>query len=122
MTQAVTTMYEKLGGEKAITAVVADFYQRVLADQQLKPFFETTDMERQKKHQVAFVSMALGGPKKYTGRSMRKAHEGRGITENHFTRVANHLSASLKAANVGEGDVKEVISTVATLKNDVVGH
>lgn len=57
-----TTLYEKLGGEQAIKQVVDDFYTRVLADDTVKSFFAHTDMEKQRRHQTAFISFALGSP------------------------------------------------------------
>ena len=56
-----TTLYDKLGGEAAITAVVDYFYELVLADDTVNHFFNNTDMEKQRKHQAKFFSFALGG-------------------------------------------------------------
>jgi len=95
MSQAVTTLFEKLGGLTAINAVVDEFYRRVLADNELKPFFEKTDMARQKDHQRKFLTFALGGPNRYSGKSMKKAHSGLGITAHHFGLVAGHLVGTL---------------------------
>ena len=33
------TLFERVGGEQMIAEVVDDFYERVLADHELKPFF-----------------------------------------------------------------------------------
>ena len=33
--------YEAIGGGSAVSAVVNDFYERVLADPQLAPYFDT---------------------------------------------------------------------------------
>jgi hemoglobin len=33
------TLFERIGGEQKIAEVVDDFYDRVLADPELKPFF-----------------------------------------------------------------------------------
>lgn len=121
MTKTTTeSLYQKLGGKPAVEAVVNNFYERVLSDASLAPFFENTDMDRQHRHQVAFVSMALGGPKEYAGQAMKAAHTGRGIREQHFNSVAGHLSGALKWAGVGDEDVDTIIGVVAGLKDDVV--
>ncbi len=57
-----TTLFEELGGQQAIERVVDDFYKRALADDTVNHFFAHTDMERQRGHQSAFISYALGGP------------------------------------------------------------
>lgn len=116
-----TSLFQKLGGKPAVTAVVDLFYAKVLADPLLKHFFDRTDMEQQKRHQVAFVSMALGGPNEYQGRAMEAAHAGLGIEDQHFDAVAMHLQAALREAGVGEDDVTTVISTVGGLRKAVVG-
>lgn len=120
MSTAVASLFEKLGGTVAIQAVVDEFYQRVLADAELEPYFAHTDMDQQTKHQVNFISMALGGPKHYTGRSMKIAHEDLGITEGHFDLVAGHLVGALQWVGVQQDDIDQVMAAVAPLKDDIV--
>ena len=114
------SLYARLGGMPAITAVVDDFYRRILADDSLRPVFEGVDMDRLRKHQVLFLAFALGGPNQYTGRRVAKAHEGLGITEAQFGAVAGHLSASLAAHDVPPPLIDEVIGRVAKLQPEVV--
>ena len=115
-----TTLYEQLGGQEAIDAVVEEFYARVLADEKVKDLFKNTDMEKQKRHQAAFIAYATGGPNRYRGRTIKKAHEGLGITEEQFMAVATHLSDSLKHFNVPQHLIDQVIELFASLKGDVV--
>jgi hemoglobin len=42
------SLYERLGGEKAISAVVDKFYEFMLADPVVAPFFAETDMAKQR--------------------------------------------------------------------------
>lgn len=117
---AQTTLYEQLGGQAAINAVVEEFYARVLADEKVRDLFKNTDMEKQKRHQAAFIAYATGGPNRYQGRTIKKAHEGLGITEEQFMAVATHLSDSLKHFNVPQHLIDQVIELFASLKGDVV--
>ncbi|MCA8967268.1 MAG: group 1 truncated hemoglobin [Planctomycetes bacterium] len=117
---ATGTIYEKIGGKQALTAVVDEFYRRVLADQTLAPLFANTDMKKQRDHQVAFLAFALGGPAEYKGAGMKKAHAGRGITDAHFGAVAGHLHATLQWANVGATEVAQIMGAAAALHDDVV--
>jgi hypothetical protein len=80
-TAAEATIYETIGGEAALVAVVDDFYARVLADPQLTGFFAGVSMPRLKGKQVEFFAAALGGPQAYQGPSMRQVHTGRGISQ-----------------------------------------
>ena len=52
---------------------------------------------------------------------MRKAHDGRGITGEHFGLVAGHLQATLEWAKVGATEITQIMTAAASLKADVVG-
>lgn len=120
-TETNTSLYEKLGGKEAITAVVDNFYDRLLQDETVAHFFTKTDMEKQRRHQALFISFALGGPNQYTGQSMTKAHEGMNLTMDHFLTVAKHLSDALRDFNVSEEDIQTVVEHLLTLKDDILG-
>ena len=66
--------------------------------------------------------MALGGPKNYTGKDMRKAHENMDLKDEHFDHVRNHLADSLSECGANESQVKTVISVVETLRDDVLNR
>jgi hemoglobin len=116
----MTTIYQQIGGQEALIAVVDDFYGRVLADPQLAPFFAGTAMARLKGMQVDFFSAALGGPDEYAGRSMKDVHQGRGISQADFNLVAHHLTEALDAAGVSDETVAAIIGTIAPLSADIV--
>ena len=40
-------MYDRIGGEEAITAAVGIFYKKMLADDKVSHFFKSTDMTKQ---------------------------------------------------------------------------
>jgi hemoglobin len=119
-TAAEPTIYEAIGGDTALVAVVDDFYRRVLADPELAGFFAGTNMTRLKGRQVEFFAAALGGPVPYSGASMRDAHRGRGIGQRHFDLVAGHLVAALTAAGVPDETVTEIVAAVAPLAGEIV--
>lgn len=114
-------LYATIGGREPLVAVVDDFYDRVLADPVLAPLFAGTDMRRQRAHQVEFLAAAFGGPEAYRGPSLRQAHRGRGITREHFARVAGHLEAALVGAKVEPRVVQAILATVAALQPEIVG-
>ena len=114
------TMYEKIGGRPAIESVVVNLYERVLDDETLVEFFADTDIDRQRRHLVAFVAMALGGPQEYKAKMMQEAHAGHAIEESHFSSFVGHLSDSLTWAGVDEADVDTIIGVVAELNDQIV--
>jgi hemoglobin len=117
---SMTSIYERIGGQDALIVVVDDFYERVLADPQLAPFFAGANMSRLKGKQVEFFAEALGGPANYSGLSMKDAHRGRAIGRIHFDLVAKYLSEALGAAGVPDGTAEEIIAAVAPLATDIV--
>ncbi|WP_134704666.1 group 1 truncated hemoglobin [Ammoniphilus sp. YIM 78166] len=115
------SLYEILGGEEAIGAVVDRFYEKVLADETISHFFAHTDMEKQRRHQTLFISWATGGPNQYSGKSMERAHEGMNLQEAHFGAVAHHLVESLKEFQVDDRYIDQVVNKLLTLKDAVLG-
>jgi len=119
---AEASIYESIGGESALVAVVDDFYVRVLADPQLVGFFAGTNMPKLKGRQVEFFAAALGGPDFYQGADMRKVHAGRGISQADFGRVAFHLAAALAAAGVPAETVAQIAEVITPLADDIVSR
>lgn len=119
-------LYDRLGGSAAVEAAVKIFYDKVLADPDLKPFFDGIDMARQGRHQINFMTYAFGGPNQYAGRGLRQAHarlvRERGLGEKHFGLVAGHLQASLQELNVPAELIQEVLQLVGSTKADVLGQ
>jgi hemoglobin len=116
----MTNIYDQIGGQEALIAVVDDFYVRVLADPQLGPFFAGANMSRLKGMQVEFFAAALGGPHEYSGRAMKDVHQGRGIGQVHFDLVAKHLTEALAAAGVPDETVTAIIGAIAPSSADIV--
>jgi hemoglobin len=118
------SLYERLGGEEAVSAAVGLFYAKVMADADLAPFFAGIDIDRLVKKQIAFMTMAFGGPHRYTGRDLRSAHAplvARGLAGRHFDAVAAHLAAALRELAVPEDLVAEVLDLVGATRKDVLG-
>lgn len=115
------TLYVRLGGGPAIRSVVDRFYELVLLDPVLRPYFAGVDLARLRRHQALFISQVAGGPTSFDGRSMAEAHAGRGIDDAAFDLVAAHLAEALRDHQVQEREIGEVISAVAGLRDDVVG-
>ena len=91
-----------MGGAPAINAVVEGMYQKIFNDPQLSDFFKKTNKEHQKEMQAEFLTFATGGSSHYSGKDMRKAHEGRGIGAQEFDLVAGHVVKTMEELNVPE--------------------
>ena len=116
------SLYSQVGGEAAVRAVVTEFYNRVLSDQALAPYFRHKQRKGLEESQVQFFTQALGGPKIYQGPSMADAHKNLHITARNFDRVAVHLKETLESLGVESGHIDTIMNTVAPLKGDIVNE
>src|ERR1700674_1883299 len=90
------SLYERLGGPAAITAVVDDFVANVAADKRINKFFAHTDIARLKFMLVQQICNGTGGPCIYTGRDMKTAHAGMGVRSRDFNALVKDLGKTLK--------------------------
>ncbi|SFS37640.1 group I truncated hemoglobin [Halostagnicola kamekurae] len=114
------TLYERLGGEDAIAAVVDEFYDRVMADELVAGYFDDVDMQKQRAHQAQFISSVAGGPVEYSGGEMAAVHDDMGITPPEFQAIATHLDDALRTFDVDEDDRQAVLEEIASYEDAVV--
>lgn len=62
-------------------------------------------MQKQKIMQASFVSFAIGGPKQYTGRTMKNSHHNLHIEDKHFDLIVEYLGKALIDKGMSEEDV-----------------
>ncbi|MHB8576467.1 MAG: group I truncated hemoglobin [Dehalococcoidia bacterium] len=117
-----TTLYESIGGAAAVAAAVDELCRRALGDAALAPYYAGTNMVELKKHQRAFITMALNGPGLYGGMPMQQAHAGRQISDTDFDRMAGHLADTLTTLGVPEPQAGQVMSRIAPLREDIVSE
>ena len=119
------SLYDQIGGEAAVNAAVDIFYRKVLADDRINKFFEGVDMERQAAKQKAFLTVAFGGPNKYSGKDMRDGHAhlvAKGLNDSHFDAVMEHLGATLTELNVPDELIAKAAAIAESTRNDVLGR
>ena len=104
----MASLYDRLGGEGAISAVVDKFYEFMLADPITAPFFATVDMKKQASRQKQFITLVTGGPNKYEGVDMKEAHKKFKIGKKEFDETWANLLKALGCFNVPEKEVNEL--------------
>ena len=115
------TLYDRLGGKDAITAVVDDFVANVAADTRINARFANADIPRLKTMLVDQICEATGGPCKYTGKDMRTSHTGMKITEAEFNALVEDLAQALDKHKVGETEKSQLLGALGAMKGDIVG-
>jgi hemoglobin len=117
------TLYERLGGYDAISAVANDLLPRLQADLQLGRFWQNRGedgVRREKQLLIDFLCSSAGGPLYYTGRDMKVSHKGMKISERDWSAFLGHLNATLEAFRVPQAERDEVVGFVQSTKPDIV--
>jgi hemoglobin len=114
------TLFEKLGGFSAVSAIVEEFYDEIERNDITNPYFQGTDIKALTKHQVRFISQALGGPEQYSGKSMSVAHIGFKVSNEAFDEVVSILGNVLQDNGVSESNVDEVVAILEPLRTSIV--
>jgi hemoglobin len=132
------TLFDRLGGEQGITAIVEDFTVRVLEDPRVN--WERKGAKRSllnrdnspvwtanpqnvaslKKHLVQFLSLATGGPPKYDGRDMKAVHAEMRIGNPEFDAAIGDLKASLDKLRIPDKEQKEVLAVIESTRPQIV--
>ena len=119
-TKGAPELYERLGGQRAIVAVVDDFVGRVAADSRINLRFSNTDIPQFKSLLVEFVCMATGGPCHYTGRDMETSHGGMELVDDEFTALVEDLTATLDKFKVPAKEKNELLGALGPLQPRIV--
>jgi hemoglobin len=119
------SLYDRLGGKKAITAVVDEFVSRVAADDRINKFFApaAADPARLTSFKAKLVDQiceASGGPCKYTGKDMKAAHAGMGVSGADFDALVQDLVSALDKFKVGAKEKDQLLAALGPMKTDIV--
>ena len=117
------SLYQRLGGYDAIAAVSDEFIARLTNDEQEKRFFigfSTDSKLRIRQLLVDLVCKSTGGPCVYTGRDMKTAHAGAGITKADWDRSLKIFGEVLNKFKVPEKEQQELAALLLPLEKDVV--
>ena len=114
------SLYDRLGGVAAITAVTDEFIKNAAADTRINAKFGKTDIPRLRLHLIEQLSAATGGPYVYTGMSMIKTHKNMGVTEGEFGALVEDLVKALDKFSVPEKEKGELLAILGPLKSQIV--
>ena len=114
------SLYERLGGGDQLSAIVSDLIDRSRTEPGTSRSFEKVNLKRLKEQITLHLCTLTGGPCKYEGENMRKAHQGLKITDSEFDRLVAATRAALDK-RVGEREKNELLRLLAPFKREVVG-
>ncbi len=120
------SLYERLGGVYAIATVVDDFIERLLVNEVLNANPAISEARKRVpraglKFQVtALVCQVTGGPQRYTGRSMKEAHQHLNIAEKEWQAMVSDFKRTLDLFKVPEKEQQELFTIIGSTKGDIV--
>jgi hemoglobin len=115
-------LFERLGGQPAINAVVHEFVLTTKADTRISQLFLNTDPVKLEQAMDDHVCSITGGGCTYKGKSMRDAHTGMKLSEADFAAFMDDLQQVLVKLKVPKRESDEVLGAFDGMKGDVVGH
>ena len=114
------TLYERIGGDAKMKAVVDEFTAIVLADPRINFTFAESDIPKFKKLLFEQLCNITGGPCQYTGRSMKESHEKLKATNAQFNALAEDLYIAFERTHVPYRLQNKVMVLLAPMQKDIV--
>ena len=118
----IENLLDLIGGRETINAATERFYEKVLEDESLRPFFARTDMAHLRSRQVMFISMLLGGGV-YTGKDIHDAHtlaRTNGLNDEHFELFLKHFRAALEEVGVKPENAEQIMKPLVRRRKAVL--
>lgn len=113
-------LYQQLGGQPGLVALMDDFMTRLLADPRMGPFFKDTDQKHIKEELVTQFCEVSGGPCKRNGPDMKKAHAGIDVTKSNFNALVEVLQQSMDARGIAFGAQNRLLAKLAPMHRDII--
>ena len=122
-TDSADSLYARLGGYDAVSAVADNLLPRLMGDAQLGRFWENRGddgLAREKQLLIDFLCAAAGGPLYYTGRDMPTTHKGMGITGDDWGLFMNHVKETLASFDLPERETTDVVAFIESTRSEIV--
>jgi len=120
--QQERSLYDRVGGRAAITAVVDDAIENLAADPRINARFGNASIPHLQKNLVDLLCLRSGGPCAYTGANMSAAHEGMHIRSDEFDALVEDIAKSLDKFKVPPRERAEVLAILRQMKGSVTDH
>jgi hemoglobin len=126
VTEKNATLYERLGGEEGVIAIVDDVVEAHMNNPAISPRFlpyvaRPDTLAQIKKHTVNFFCAGAGGPQAYEGRDMVTTHTGMNINAEEYMHVIDDIMGVLDKHGITEDSKKDVLAILYSLKGMIMG-
>lgn len=114
------SLYERLGGAEGVAAIARDIVALHLQNPSIKTRFEASDRDELVEHVRTFIGAGTGGAEVYAGRDMPSAHKGMNVNERELIAAIDDVMKALEQNGVGEGERREMLAILYSLKGEVL--
>ena len=117
------TLYERLGGYDAVSAVVNNLLPRLQQDPLLGRFWQNRSIDginREKQLLIDYLCSSAGGALLYTGREMKLSHAGMQISEQDWAAFLGHLNDTFDVFNLPQPERADVLAFIDSTKAEIV--
>ncbi len=115
-------LYEQLGGEAGLDALVDRFLRELAADPDAAPQFRGADVKRFRTQLTLHLCQTFDGPCRYEGASLAEVHRGMAITQREFNAVVEDLWRAMEALRIPTPVQNRVLARLAPMREQVVGQ
>jgi hemoglobin len=115
-----STLFEEIGGEQKLKAVVEELTSIALDDERINFAFAGTDLTRFKHLLYTQLCELAAGPCIYDGRPMSSAHSKLDITTAQFNALAEDLYKAFDRVGVSYRTQNKLMALLAPMQRDVV--
>lgn len=114
------SLYERLGGEAGIAAITEGMLARSADDPRIRDDFAEADIVNLYTRLNEHLCALTGGPCAYTGRDMKAAHAGLGLTEADFNALVENLVDAMTEQGVPIAAQNDLLAILAPMRGDVI--
>jgi hemoglobin len=114
------SLYEQLGGQPGITAIVEGLLFKVVENPRIAHHFAETDIIQLRDRLVEQFCVEADGPCTYSGRSMAESHAGRHITEAEFNALVEDLIDVMEEQGVPVAAQNRLLRKLAPMRADII--
>ncbi|MGH8512686.1 MAG: group I truncated hemoglobin [Gammaproteobacteria bacterium] len=113
-------LFERLGGQEGLTAIVEGLISNIGADPRTRLHFTNIDITGLKPKTVEYLCEKTGGPCKYTGEEIKTMAAPLQLGNADFDAFVEDLTKSLDNTRVAKADKDELLGILDKLRPDVV--
>ena len=117
------SLFDRVGGNGTLKALVDTFYDKVLKDDLIGSFFKTSDLQQQKQKMCDVLTGAFGGPVQHSAKKLEEVYAAlikKGLDDKHFEIVDGYFLETLRGLNTSEDQINEIKQIIEASRTEAL--